>query len=117
MNIPNEVNEFWSHVRPMNNVAKGINFLQAEVSSSYADSLSQIEVFEVLGLIPLEDSNNSNPVCYVTAGCAAGVVMLLSHDEGSKIIFNSLSDFKDCIEENLNTIEFFSEFIEELPAG
>lgn len=116
MKIPNEILEFWSLVRPLNNAENGMNFLLPEASLSYAVALSEIEIFKSLGLIPLEDSNNSNPVCFISNGPASGMVMLLSHDEGSKIIFNSLSEFQSCLIKNTENIDFFSEFIEEFPA-
>ncbi len=113
--LSDEVQTFLSSVSTLNNPEIGLNFLSENEAQKNAISCRQIEAFQSLSLIPLEDSNNSNSVCYISDGCASGMVMFLSHSDDSRILFDSLDSFKMTVEKNLSEIEYFEDFIDELP--
>lgn len=113
--LSDEVKSFLSFARSLNNPEKGLSFLSDDDAYTSADSYNQIEAFQSLSLIPLEDSNNSNPLCYVSYGCASGMIMQLSHSDDSRILFDSLESFKSALKKNISDLDWFEDFIEGLP--
>lgn len=63
------------------------------------ESMQAISVGKRLGLIVLDDANDSNPYCLITVGVAAGMVVHFNHDPEPKIEFESFQDFEGFIRE------------------
>jgi mutator protein MutT len=92
--IPAEVLEFLDRAQHLNSGDCLINVLDRAECARQTGLLRGIELFAQLGLVQLEDANNSNPWCFVTRGAAAGMAMYLSHDHGPSIKFVDLAGFE-----------------------
>lgn len=70
-----------------------INPLTRKAAATYAASIRQIPVGEQLGLVPLEDANNSKPFCYITKGLATGMIFQFNRGDGQGLRYPSLASF------------------------
>jgi hypothetical protein len=80
-----------------------INLLNLDDSLDYTSGIQDTFIGEPLGLVVLDDANNSNPFCYVTRGPARGLILHLKHDDASAFAFSSLSRFLDAIGNAIET--------------
>ena len=80
-----------------------INLLNLDDSLAYTAGIQDTFIGEPLGLVVLDDANNSNPFCYVTRGAARGLILHLKHDDASAFAFSSLSRFLDAINNAIET--------------
>ncbi len=92
--VPEDVESFFTRARSLNDPALLINILEPASSAAYTESLRGIPVANRLGLIALDDANDSNPYCLITNGPASGMVVHFSHDPEPKIEFLSLDAFE-----------------------
>jgi hypothetical protein len=96
--VPEEVRAFFQRAESAHTQTIGILPLDVERCGIYSAQIRGFDpAFEALGLIALDDSNNSNPYCYITAGPATGMVMLVRHDDAPEIRFASLQRFTDAL--------------------
>lgn len=72
----------------------GIHPLTEGESRVYSLALRRLVLGEGLGLVALDDADDSNPFCLVTKGLMRGFVVHLVHDAGARIRFASLDSFK-----------------------
>ncbi|GMR24247.1 MAG: hypothetical protein BMS9Abin37_2767 [Acidobacteriota bacterium] len=70
-----------------------INPLTLESSAQMTSAMQNFAVSRELGLIVLDDANDSNPYCLITEGPAQGMVVHFSHDLEPEIRFPGLSAF------------------------
>lgn len=97
--IPDEVVAFLAEAQELNNADLGINILSAEQSRSYSEALHGFSATAELGLVALDDANDSNPYCYISNGPAAGMVLHYTHDGAPQIKFESLAAFRAALAE------------------
>lgn len=71
-----------------------INPLSLDESRRISTMLQQMDVGRELGLIALDDANDSNPYCYISRGVARGMVVHFSHDPEPEIQFVDLAGFR-----------------------
>ena len=74
-----------------------INLLNLDDSLEYTSGIQGTCIGQPLGLIALDDANNSNPFCYVTRGPARGLILHLKHDDDPTFAFSSLTAFLTAI--------------------
>jgi len=96
--IPSEVADFLSEAQHLNNEPLGINILTAEKSRAYSEALRQFTATAELGLVTLDDANDSNPYCYISNGPLAGMVLHYTHDDSPQIAFANLQAFRAALE-------------------
>jgi hypothetical protein len=71
-----------------------INILRIRSAVEYTGGIHRFAILGPrLGLVALDDGNNSNPFCYITKGPVRGCVMQLRHDDDAVIAFSSLRGF------------------------
>ena len=71
-----------------------INILRFPSAIEYTAGIHRSAILgPPLGLIALEDGNNSNPFCYITKGPVRGSILHLCHDDDAVIAYSSLHDF------------------------
>ena len=90
---PQELLSYLDDSSALRSVEQSINPLSRQIASEYAESIRQTPVGEQLGLIPLEDANNSKPYCYITRGAAAGMILQFNRGDGQALRFPSLASF------------------------
>lgn len=96
--------ELWAYFREAPTLACAeldINPLTEEASRTYSRAIHRFDLGYRLGLIALDDANDSNPFCLVTRGLMRGAVLHLSHDDGARICFASLAEFRRSLIEAL----------------
>jgi len=91
---PDEVRAFLREARSLRNLDLCINPLTLDESRRYSMDLQSTPVGHALGLIALDDANDSNPYCYISRGIAQGMVVHFSHDDEPEIRFHDLASFR-----------------------
>lgn len=91
--LPPEVLEFLDRAAEFNSEELCINVLDRAESVRQTALLRDMEVAALMGLVQLDDANDSNPYCCITRGPAAGMVIHFSHDPEPVIKFPSLDFF------------------------
>jgi len=97
LDLPESVIEFLRSVANLRDPALRINPLSPEEAALETERLRQIPIVERLGLIVLDDANDSNPHCLVTTGPASGMVAHFSHDPEPSLAFASPSAFREAL--------------------
>ena len=82
---------------PIRDLDLSINTLDVGSAVFCSEALADLDYGAALGLIALDDANDSNPYCYVTKGPCAGLVFHLRHDGDPCFVFSSLDTFKDAL--------------------
>lgn len=90
-----------------------INPLTPEQSIDATGRMRGLTIGNELGLVVLDDANDSKPYCLITRGVASGMVVHFSHDPEPRIRFASLDAFAD----SLRTAVANGLDIDELPHG
>jgi hypothetical protein len=105
MRLPAEVVVFLESMEAVRDLQLGINPLSPEESARLSAKLQAIPVAVDLGLIWLDDANDSNLYCFMSKGPAAGMILHFSHDPEPEIEFSDLDSFgealRSAIENNL----------------
>ena len=89
--------ELWAFFREAPTLVQddlGIHPLTEGESRAYSRALHKFSLGERLGLVVLDDANDSNPFCLVTTGLLRGSVLHLVHDDAPHIRFDSLAAFR-----------------------
>jgi hypothetical protein len=98
MHIPDVVASFLLEVEALRTPELGINPLSPEEASQRSDGMAETSTFgELLGLIVLDDANDSNPYCYISRGLGAGMVLHHEHDGTIGIRFPDLASFGEAL--------------------
>jgi hypothetical protein len=92
--LPVEVSEFLAQREDLNDANLMINVLSEELSAEQTAALRQIPIANLLGLVVLDNANDSNPYCYISHGVAAGMVAHFNHDREPRIEFACLREFE-----------------------
>ncbi|MCC6665532.1 MAG: SMI1/KNR4 family protein [Polyangiaceae bacterium] len=91
--LPEEVRAFLRSADELRDEPLRINPLTPERSASVSARYRDIPIFAELGLVVLDDANDSNPFCLVTSGPAAGMVVHVCHDGETELSYPSLAEF------------------------
>lgn len=91
---PDEVLQFLRQRAELNDSTLMINVLNENESAKASSDLQSISAGRLLGLVVLDDANDSNPYCYITQGVASGMVVHFNHDPEPQIEFASLQAFE-----------------------
>jgi len=102
IDTPGEVREFLRNRDKLNEPALQINILSEAASAKYTAAMRAMSVGDRLGLIVLDDANDSNPYCYIANGPASGMIVHFNHDPEPKIEFSNLNAFRDFLTELRN---------------
>ena len=95
---PQEVLHFLSRSEKLNSSKEVmINILSIDESFEYSKALRSIKHAEYLGLIALNDAQDSNPYCYISQSVTTGMIIHFSHDPEPRIKFSSLDDFENAL--------------------
>ena len=79
--------------------ALGIRPLDRAAAREQALAIRQIPLGQQLGLVPLEDANNSRPHCYITQGPATGMILLFNSGDGQPLRYGTLAAFVAALEQ------------------
>mgnify|MGYP003335744230 FL=1 len=90
---PLELLEYFDEAVTLKATDLSINPLTRQAAAEYAVSIRQIPVGEQLGLVPLEDADNSKPFCYITKGPAKGMIFQFNRGDGQGLRYPSLASF------------------------
>jgi hypothetical protein len=94
MQIPEVVAAFLLEVEALRTPELHINPLSPEEAAQQSDAMAETSIFgELLGLVVLDDANDSNPYCYISRGLGAGMVLHHEHDGTIAIRFPDLASF------------------------
>lgn len=91
---PDELWDFYREAPSLVCAELEIHPLSEAASREYSRAIQRFDLGQRLGLIALDDANDSNPFCLVTKGLLRGAVLHLSHDDGVKVCFASLAEFR-----------------------
>jgi len=91
--LPLDVSQFLASAAPLRTRALGINPLSSEQAAAQSEQIQDIPIAAELGLVVLDDANDSNPYCLVTRGPASGMVLQLSHSSTPMLAFPDLTTF------------------------
>lgn len=94
--------ELWAYFREAPALACAeldINPLTEDASRAYSRAIHRFDLGKRLGLIALDDANDSNPYCLVTKGLMRGAVLHLCHDDRTSICYASLAEFRSILAE------------------
>ena len=75
--LPPEIDSFLDETSTARAAHPSLGLLDKPAIADYTKSIREIPVVEILGLVALNDANDSNPFCLVTEGPAAGTVVHL----------------------------------------
>jgi hypothetical protein len=96
MDIPEVVATFLRELDALRIPQLGINPLSPEESARQSAQLAKMSLFaKHMGLIVLDDANDSNPFCYVSRGLATGMVLHHDHEGDVLVRFPDLASFGD----------------------
>jgi hypothetical protein len=93
IHLPDEVLAFLADAEVLRDESLYINPLSPAECARQTELIRGVSIADALGLIVLDDANDSNPFCYVTVGPARGMVLHFSHDFGPAFRFLNLSMF------------------------
>ena len=93
LELPEHVVEFLSAAASVRTPALRINPLSLEQCIAQSMRLREIPIAAELGLVVLDDANDSNPYCLITRGPASGMVVHFSHDPEPSLAFPDLATF------------------------
>ena len=91
---PEEVFTFFREAVHLRDPELQIHPLAADEARTYSAALQESDVGATLGLVALDDANDSNPYCLITRGIARGMVVHYSHDPEPEIRFADLAGFR-----------------------
>jgi hypothetical protein len=97
--LPEEVVAFLTDADAFRDPARRINPLSPRESADQTERCRGIPVVDALGLVVLDDANDSNPYCFVSRGPARGMVVHLSHDTGAAFRYYNLQQFLEALQE------------------
>lgn len=90
---PAELLAFLDQAASLQSEPLGIAVLGRDACRDYSRDVRGTALGEALGLIALEDANNSRPHCYVAQGPAAGMVLQFNRADGQSLRYPSLAAF------------------------
>jgi hypothetical protein len=93
LELPNDVVEFLSAAASVRTPALRINPLSLEQCIANSTRIRDIPVAVELGLIVLDEADDSNPYCLITRGPASGMVVHFVHDSEPTLAFPDLATF------------------------
>ena len=93
LELPKDVVEFLSVAASVRTPALRINPLSIEQCIANSTRIREIPVAAELGLVVLDDADDSNPYCLITLGPASGMVVHFSHDSEPTLAFPDLATF------------------------
>lgn len=93
--FPSEVLQLLSRRGELNSTALGINLLAESASAEKTSVMHGISLVKRLGLVVLDDADDSNPYCFITGGVAAGMVVHFNHDPEPRIEFGTVLAFEN----------------------
>ena len=107
LELPKDVVEFLSVAASVRTPALRINPLSLEQCIAESTRFREIPIAAELGLVVLDDANDSNPYCLITRGPASGMVVHFSHDPEPTLAFPDLTTFLNslsaAVRENRNS--------------
>ena len=86
--FPEELKAFYLYANGLSTLGGFFSFIS--LPSLSLDWFNNTPYFEELGLLPLLDANDSNPLCIVTRGPLSGYIAHIFHDGDSKLRFKSI---------------------------
>lgn len=93
-----------------------INVLPLADAAEYTRRIREhVTLGEILGLVVLDDANNSNPFCYVTKGLLRGQILHLAHDDDTHVAFRSLEGFMASISDAVRDRRWIEELRDDRP--
>ena len=93
MRLPEDVLAFLRDAEMFRDERLGISPLTVDLCTLQTKQLREIDVPAELGLIVLDDANDSNPHCLITSGPAAGMVVHFCHDPEPVLRYPGLTHF------------------------
>jgi hypothetical protein len=91
---PDEVFTFFREAVGLRDHGLRIYPLTVDESRTYSAAIQKSDVGTALGLVALDNANDSNPYCLICRGVARGMVVHFSHDPEPEIRFADLASFK-----------------------
>jgi hypothetical protein len=95
--LPQMARAFLAKAPTLRNPALGIFVLSEPESVGATAAVRRFGIGETLGLVVLDDANDSNPFCLISRGVAGGMVLHLMHDGDPQITFASLDSFEQAL--------------------
>lgn len=90
---PAELLAFLDQAASLHSEPLGIAVLGRDACREYSRAVRGSALGEALGLVALEDANNSMPYCYVVRGPSAGMVLQFNRLDGQSLRYPSLAAF------------------------
>lgn len=110
---PVEVRAFFADASKLRAPDLGICPLNEDEARRYSLALRRSPVGAALGLIALDDANDSNPYCYVSKGVARGMVIYFSHDPEPELRFPNIQAFRDALLDCLTKAQHLDDLVPE----
>ena len=94
---PTELIEFLENAASLQDPSLRIHVLSLEESREESEAMQQTPLGEALGVVVLDDAEDSNPYCYVTRGIAKGMILHFSHDSEPRLRYPNLDEFREAL--------------------
>jgi hypothetical protein len=97
MDLPADVLRFLGDAAPLRTDRLRINPLSPHQCALQTGQVREIPIGAELGLVVLDDADDSNPHCLITAGPASGMVVHFCHDPEPTLCYQGLTHFLDAL--------------------
>ncbi len=91
--LPAALREFYGDTDGLEIPALGTEILALGAAVKYGEDLDFHPLSQLLGLLPISESNDSNPYCVILGERLNGAVVRLSHDDDTSVTHRSLASF------------------------
>lgn len=97
MTLPEDVMAFLREAETLRDSRLRINPLSIDQCVRRTEAFHEIPIAAELGLIVLDDADDSNPYCLITRGPAAGMVVHFRHEGDYGLHYPRLADFREAL--------------------
>jgi len=114
ISLPDELSAFYRYTDGLAHSQQNYRF--PSLASLSLDWFAGWPFLEDLGLLPLLDANDSNPLCVITRGPLVGIVAHIFHDGDTRLRFGSIRDMLHCLSSATSFHEgYLSSSVQTLP--
>ena len=107
--LPEAVRDFYRQSNGFEVPELDTEILSIAAARRYGEAISRLAIADYYGLLPITNSNDSNPYCVVLGDRLNGAVMLLDHEGEVRVSHSSLQRFleslADCLDDEAESVE------------
>ena len=101
--LPDQARSFYAITNGLSIPQLGTEVLSLAAARQYGEAIGHLPHPSFFGLLPITESNDSNPYCLVLGERLRGAVLLLSHDGPVQVTHSSMQSFLDALAKSLES--------------